>query len=298
MMSNSFSPTKSDANETKSSGFAFAVKSTILLFLILFPVTFLHTIVHEGGHALVNLIYKIPNTSIYVHPLSFSGYSRPFVDLGIVGNAWSDAAGPLAGALLPLAISIPLWKRRSVTTLPLVMLLPWAMLSEGLNGSTIFIHNGDFYNIVQGTTLPAVFFMIISIILLVIGIFFTLSLLPIFGLKPESRNNLWVLPIGMLLWALPGFGIAHWLVPGSPIDVQYHLATEIIQVANLQLPIMVAVGMVLALIYMTLFRGIYRKLPASLHMETKELAWHDLRWLAVWSVVSVVLGLIIILLWT
>jgi len=290
----SLSAGKIDANKRKSSKLSSAVKSTVLLFLILFPLALLHTIVHEGGHALVNLIYRIPNTTIYVHPFSFSAYSRPIVDLGNMGNAWSDVSGPIVGVLLPLVIFIPLWKHRSVNTLLFVMLFPWAVLWEGLNGSAIFIHTGDFFNIVQVTTVPAIFFMIISIILLIIGIFLTVSIFPLLGLKPEDPNALWVLPVGMLLWALPGFGIAYWIVPGSPIDVQYHLATEIIQAANLQLPMMVAIGIVLALIYVTLYRGVYRKLPASLRTETKELAWRDLRWPAALSVVSVVIGLIII----
>jgi hypothetical protein len=40
---------------------------------------------------------------------------------------------------------------------------------------------------------------------------------------------------------------------------------------------MVVIGIVLALIYVTLYRRVYRKLPASLRTETKELAWRDLR---------------------
>ena len=282
-------------NKRRSSKVTSAVKSTALLFLILFPLAFLHDIVHEGGHALVNLIYRIPNTTIYVHPFSFSGYSRPIVDLGNIGNTWSDASGPIAGVLLPLVIFIPLWKHRSVNTLFLVMLFPLSVLWEGLNGSVIFMHTGDFFNIAQGTTLPAIFFMIISIILLIIGLFLTVSILPLLGLKPEDHNALWVLPVGMLLWALPGFGIAHWIVPGSPIDVQYHLASEIIKSANLVLPVTVVTGIVLALIYVTLYQGVYRKLPTSLRTETKELAWRDLRWPVAWAAISVIIGLIVIL---
>jgi len=127
-----------------------------------------------------------------------------------------------------------------------------------------------------------------------IGMFFTISFFPLLGLKPENRNTIWVLPVGMLLWALPGLGIAHWIVPGSSIDVQYNLATEIIQVATFWLPMMVALGIVLALFYVTLYRKIYRKLPASLLTETKELVWKDLRWPAMWFVISVVIGLIVI----
>jgi hypothetical protein len=211
-----------------------------------------------------------------------------------MSNAWLHASGPIVGVLLPLVIFIPLWKRRSVANLFLVMFFPWNVFWEGLNGSAILIRNGDFFNIVQVTTLPVSLFVIIGIILLIIGIFLTVSLLPLLGLRPEDRNTLWVLPVGMLLWALPGFGIAHWIVPGSTIDVQYHLAPEIIQTANMWLPMMVVIGIMLALIYITLYRGVYRKLPANLRTETKELVWRDLRWPAVLFVVSVVNGLILI----
>lgn len=285
------SATKMDADKRKPSTLTSAVKSTILLFLILFPLSFLHLIVHEGGHALVNLIYRIPNTSIYVHPFSFSGYSRPIFDMN---NVWVHISGPIVGVLLPLAVFIPLWKHRSVANLFLVMLFPWNVFWEGLNGSAIFIQNGDFFNIAQVTTLPVSYLMIISIILLIIGIFLTVSMFPLLGLKPENRNTLWVLPVGMLLWALSGFGIAHWIVPGSTIDMQYHLAPEIIQIATFWLPMMVVIGIVLALIYVTLYRGFYRKLPASLRTETKELLWRDFRWPAVWFVVSAVIGLFLI----
>jgi hypothetical protein len=271
-----------------------AIKSTVLFFLTLFPLFFLHKVVHEGGHAFVNLIHRISDTNIYVHPFSFSGYSRPFVDLGVTGNAWYVAAGPIAGVLVPLIIFIPLWKHRSINTLPLVLLFPWAVLSEGLNGAAIFIHNGDFFNLVQFTTLPATFLMIISILLLIIGLFLTISLFPLLGLKPQNLNVLWILPIAMILWALSGFGIANWIAVGSPFVVKYHLADEIIQVANLQLPIMAVVGILLALVYVTFYRAIYLKLPTSLRTETKELAWRDLRLPTVWVIVSVVIGLTVI----
>jgi len=105
---------------------------------------------------------------------------------------------------------------------------------------------------------------------------------------------MWVLPVSMLLWTIPGFGIAYWIVPGSPIDLKYHLATETIEITNLWLPMMIAIGIVLALIYVTLYRGIYRKLPVSLLTDTKEFAWRDLRWPVVCSAVSIVTGLIVI----
>jgi hypothetical protein len=71
MNQKSLPSTKMDANKKPSSRPAPAMKSTILLFLIFFPLSFLHLIVHEGGHALVNLIHNVPHTIIYVYPYLF-----------------------------------------------------------------------------------------------------------------------------------------------------------------------------------------------------------------------------------
>ncbi|MDD4877236.1 MAG: hypothetical protein PHQ86_08960 [Dehalococcoidales bacterium] len=121
------------------------------------------------------------------------------------------------------------------------------------------------------------------------------SWFPLIGLKPENRNTIWLVPTGMLLWTLPELLITHWLVPGSPIDVQYQLATEIIQVTTLWIPMMAVVRIILALVYVTLYRRFYSKLPVSLRTETKELVWRDLYWPALLCVVSVVIGLILII---
>ena len=134
MNSESIPVPQMNADRMKPSKHLSAIKSTVLFFLILFPLFLLHKVVHEGGHAFVNLIHRISDTNIYVHPFSFSGYSRPFVDLGVTGNAWYVAAGPIAGVLVPLIIFIPLWKHRSINTLPLVLLFPWAVLSPKAKG--------------------------------------------------------------------------------------------------------------------------------------------------------------------
>jgi hypothetical protein len=45
-------------------------KSILLLFLLLFPLTFMELILHEGGHALVHLPHGEPITIFYAHPFS------------------------------------------------------------------------------------------------------------------------------------------------------------------------------------------------------------------------------------
>jgi hypothetical protein len=278
-----------DAGKKSLSALTAALKSVLLLFLIFFPLEFLHVVAHEGGHALINLIHRVQHTVIFVHPFSFSGYSRPIADY-----PWFHAFGPIVGVLLPLLIFIPLWKHRSVANLFLVMLFPWSTFWEAFNIFAILMRNGDWYNIIRLTSLPEGFFMAVGVVMLIVGGFFILLLFPLLGLKPEDRNSLWVVPAGMLLWALVGFGIAHWLLPGSSVLVRYNLVIDTIQTANFWLPLMTAIGIVLALAYVTLYRGLYRKLPAGLRTEAKELAWRDLRWPAAWSAVSIVIGLIVI----
>jgi hypothetical protein len=287
----SLSSTQTVDSKKSSPKFAAYLKSALLLFLIFFPLGFLHLVTHEGGHALINLIHRVPDTVIYVHPFSFSGYSRPVVDWG---DPWLHALGPIVGVLLPLLIFIPMWKHRSVANLFLIMLFPWCAFWEGLSIFDILSHSGDLFNVIRITGLPTGLFMAISVILLVVGAFLTLLLLPLLGLKPEDRNTLWVLPAGMLLWTVVGFGVAHWLLPDSSVLIRYDLVTATIQSATFRLPMMAAIGIVLALAYVTLYRSVYRKLPATLRTETKVLVWRDLRWPSVWCAISVVIGLILI----
>jgi hypothetical protein len=292
MISESLSDSKTARDKIRSSGLSSAVKSTVLLFSILFPMTFLTSIFHEGGHAFVNLIYRVPNTIIYVHPFSFAGYARPLSNLA--GNAWFHAAGPMASILLPLVIFIPLWKRRSVANLFLIMLFPWNVFFQALPVLGIFMKNGDYYNLVQVTGLPSSLFIVGGIVIMLIGIFLINSCLPILDLKPENFHTLWVVPIAILLWTSLGYVVAHWMVPGSTIDVKYHLAPEILQTENLQFSTMAMAGLVFALVYVTLYRAIYRKLLPAWRTATKELSWRDLLWPGMWGAVSVVVGLIVI----
>jgi len=54
------------------------------------------------------------------------------------------------------------------------------------------------------------------------------------------------------------------------------------------------VGVLLAVLYVTLFRKIYPRLPAWLRTETVNLTWKGLRLPALLAVISVILGLIVI----
>ena len=57
----------------------------------------------------------------------------------------------------------------------------------------------------------------------------------------------------------------------------------------------VGFGLLLAVLYITLFRKIHPRLPAWLRTDTVALTWKDLRLPAILAAVSVILGLIIVL---
>jgi hypothetical protein len=128
-----------------------------------------------------------------------------------------------------------------------------------------------------------------------VGIFTFISLLPLLGLAPEDKKSLFVLPAGMLVYCVPGSMIAYLLVPGSPIDVRYHLAHEIIASAYYRPIFMGLIGAFLALIYVTLYHSIYPRLPAGLRTEKLSLSWKDLWYPGLLFLISMILGLIVIL---
>jgi len=266
-----------------------ALQSTFLLFLLLFPVNFMYLLFHEGGHALANLPHRGNSLLLFAHPFSFSGYIMPVFDWNSV---WFHAAG--AAIVLPasLLVSMLFWKRRSVSNLPFILFFPWAALMQGIR---ILTMGGDFQNIKQITGLPAIVFIITGALIVGSGIFCLVSLLPLLGLAPQERKSLFVLPAGVLLWSVVGGLTAYLLVPGSPIAVQYYLAEEILKSANNAPIVGVMIGVLLAVIYIMLYRRVYPRLPVGLQTETVTLAWRDLRIPALLSVISVILGIIIII---
>jgi hypothetical protein len=293
MKSISLTNTKLDANEGTSPTLVARLQSTLLVFFLFFPVTFMYLFLHEGGHALVNLIEGDPVRFLYAHPFSFLGYVRP---MGDYYSIWLHASGTVFEILVSAVVFILLWKHRSFYTLPFLLVLPWSALYEGIGGFfDILGHSGDYHNILIITRWSPIPFYVISLILIVVGIFFLSSLFPLLGLAPENKRSLFVLPVGMVLYSLLGLPIAYLLVPGSPIDLQYHVATEIITSANVKPIFMGSVGILLALIYITLYRGLYRRIPAGLRTEVVRLSWRDLWYPGLLFIISTILGLMVIM---
>jgi hypothetical protein len=263
-------------------------RSTLLLFLLAFPVYFMILVFHEGGHALQTLARGGPVSLFYVHPFPMAGYVRPIFDWY---NVWYHAAGPALVLLVSLLIFVLCWKRRSVSLLPLVMFFPWTALLQGM---VILLLQDDFNNIVQLTGMSSIIFLVAGSLLAVAGIFLFVSLLPLLGLAPRDLKSLFVVPVALFLWALVGLIVGYLFVPGSPAGVVYGLGEDILATARSSLVLYVVLGVVLAGIYVTLYRWVYPRLPAWLRTETVRLDWKDMRLPALLAAISVVLGLILI----
>ena len=267
---------------------ASVLRSTLLLFLLLFPVYFMFLVFHEGGHVLITLAQGGKLGIFYVHPFSFSGYGLPPFDWN---STLFHAGGPALVLAVSLLVFILCWKRRSVSLLPLVMFFPWAALVQSFN---ILLIQGDFSNILALTGISPIVFQVTGAILAAAGIFFFVSLFPLLGLAPRDIKTLFVVPAAFFLWNLVSLIVGYLFVSGSPIDVVYGLGEEILSIAKMTSVLYLISGVILAVIYVTLYRWMVPRLPAWLRTETVQLAWKDLRLPAVLAAVSVVIGLIII----
>ena len=268
-----------------------ALRSVVLMFLLFMIVQFLYLVFHEGGHSLVIVRQGVPVT-LYVHPFFFAGFSRPIVDTSL----WVHILGSATSIPVALLISLLAWKRRSPALLPLVMLFPWVALCDGINITGILGGmSGDFVNVVQITGLPAALFVILGALIFCIGIISLLSLFPLAGLDPRDNKALFVIPAAMFLVSMLSFLVAQLFVPGSPFDREYSLGQDILLTANFSILLYPIVGLILAVLYITLFRKLSPRLPAWLHTGTVQLTWKDLRLPGILWAVSVAIGLIIVI---
>ncbi|HSB65797.1 MAG TPA: hypothetical protein VLD65_04415 [Anaerolineales bacterium] len=264
------------------------LKSTLLMFLLIFPITLMELILHEGGHALDHLAHGVPIEIFYVHPFSFNGYVRPFSDLNTV---WRHASGVVISLSLSLIILLVYWRRRSISTLPFIMLFPWIALKAGFGVINLAFHSGDYYNIIKITNLPEGLFFGLGFLCFALGVFFLISLFPLLGLAPRDMKTLIVLPTSLLFWTSVSVMVAHLTVPGSPIDIQFQLKDEILASATSSIIVGVVLGLFIAMVYVTVYRKVYASLPVSLRIEKVSLGWRNMLKPALLFIFSLILGL-------
>lgn len=264
-----------------------ALRSMLLLACLILLLNFAGSILHEGGHALYVALHGVP-ILLYVHPFTFPGYARPMID----NSTWINIAGSLTALPLSLLISLPFWKRRSTSLLPLLLLFPVCAIYNGLN--VLGLGGSDFRNPVQYNGVSPIPFPILGTLIVAAGILFLFALLPLFGLDPKDEKSLFVLPAAVFIASTLSLLVACLLVPGSPIDREYFLGQEIVSAASMLLIAHTGIWTILAVLYVTFYRSVYPRLPTLLRTETVKLDWKDLRLPALLAIISVILGLIII----
>jgi hypothetical protein len=262
------------------------LQSTLLLTCLLFLLRFMGLILHEGGHALY-LLVRGAGITLYVHPFALAGYARPMIDFSV----WTHVSGTAVALPASLLISLPFWKRRSLSTLPFLMLFPWVAFNDGMY---MLQRQGDYHILMQVTGLPGIVFIGLGALIAGVGLVLLFSLLPLLGLSPRDRKSLLVLPTAMLLWAFSSMLVAHLIVPSSPFAIKYSLVREIVSGTD-PYYVNAITGVLLAVLYLTLYRWVRPRLPAGLRMESISLTWSDLRLPALLFVISVILGLAVIL---
>ncbi len=264
-------------------------RAIVMFFCMLLPATFILLSLHEAGHAFSDIDRGLANMVLFVHPFSFSAYSRPMFEWN---NVWQHAAGATVVILGSLLISVLLWRYRSISTFALAALFPMAAMN---NGIYILSVGGDFRNIMNITGLPSGVFNVIGFVIAAVGVLGLLSLLPLLGLSPMDKRALLVLPAGYFLWALLSMIVAYLFVPSSLFAVRWHLTGEILQSANsfLSAPL---VGLAVALLYLTLYRWLLPRTPAWLRTTQANPAWKDLRIPGLLATVSVIAGLLAVML--
>ncbi len=127
------------ASSTPAAGFQAGLRSALLMFLLLFPLTLLHLFLHESGHAVFNLIDRVPRTDLFIHPFGFTGYSRPPADFS---NIWYHLGGTISVITLSLVVFLVCWRYRNrINPLPLLLFAAIA-IREGLNMLVILMGTG------------------------------------------------------------------------------------------------------------------------------------------------------------
>lgn len=86
-----------------------------------------------------------------------------------------------------------------------------------------------------------------------------------------------MIPAAFLIQCVIGLLVAYLCIPGSPTITRYLFGSDLIMTAHIGAVVFPIVGLFLAVIYVSLYRWIYRKLPGGLRTETISLTWKDLR---------------------
>ena len=182
-----------------------SVKSIVLIFGAAGFSFNVGNVIHEFGHAIADWISGIPFSNIHViiHPF-FSPHMN--IDGGIPDSiiGWPDAAGPLANVVFGLIIFGLLWEKRNPFAFPLLFWGPLACVQEGIGQIMTTSDFGSDAARMIAAGFPELLLVVISIVLILIGIFLFGLVFPIGGISPDTPflKRLGIIASGMISYGL------------------------------------------------------------------------------------------------
>ena len=182
-----------------------SIKSILLVFGVTGFSFNIGNIIHELGHAVADWMSGIPLSKIHViiHPF----YSPHMVVEGGIPDSmmgWPDAAGPLANVAFGLIILAIFWRKRTPYTLALLLWGPLACVQEGIGQiMTLSDHGSDAARMIVAG-FPEPLLIMISILLILIGIFLFGLVFPVAGISADSSflRRLGIIAAGMIPYGL------------------------------------------------------------------------------------------------
>jgi len=238
-------------------------------FAYLFAVT-----VHEFGHYLASDFQGVPDVRIVLHPfdLSYGIYGGDLSQaLGTpLRRAFNGASGPLLNVLLGGIVGLLLWRKRSSSWLPVLMLGPVALIQEGANmiGGIIDYPNisSDWVDVMlEGV--PPIVIGVLAVVLLAAGSVWMLLLLPLAGIRADdaSWRKLLILLAGIPMFHLSAV-IYLTVVGSSPTPAGWALQNRLVALGA---------SIILMLVLTTLYKPLFLLLDRISHTSPAQLSWSD-----------------------
>jgi hypothetical protein len=186
------------------------MKTTRTTLLLIGSFTFaflLGEMVHDSGHYICHLVYG--NHQVQVHFDPFGGTHISGADnLSVRVLGVTSAAGPLANLIFGLLSFILLWRVRRPVLLPFLLWGPVAMIQEGVTFSLGTLTPGGDAALISAAGLPKSAILPFGITLLVGGMVFVTTLLPLAGLQ---RSKPWWKLYPILLLGMCALMLVRWI---------------------------------------------------------------------------------------
>ena len=141
--------------------------------------------VHEVGHIIAMNLIGITRYILVINPFTESS-ATPMVSIPSEHMLFVSASGMIFQTIIFGALAILLWRRKSVTLLPLTVCVPMSMLNVGsylLMGSIV---DGSDVILMVEAGVPTLAVQIIGILFLILGIWTYARLQPVAGFNKES----------------------------------------------------------------------------------------------------------------